>query len=363
MRTRKFGLTALLTTVLGVGSALAEQPQQEPEEKSAVVHIEKPTEGKDYETVILDSDCDSKSLEGLLKKGEDDPIKKGAYEIKISRKPFMIYNFRAKEEEGKIALRTSSWGSGHVLNADGFFLTNYHVVMNCINNGDNVLETPLVVDFQTGLAEQAKILAYNPGFDLALGKIEIPPGKRQLYQDIPIKKHCLGESATVISLTFDDPKYMEKVILRKVALSVRAELDEKENIKFVQHGEVEDENVSFDGIQGQIITYENLRTFLEQKGARLPETRPSKEYFITPFQLRMDNGEALANKISPGNSGSAVYDVRGELCGILGSAAMVEVTARDQSGVEGKSLLYGCVNSKSIRSVIEDYIEAHNKKE
>lgn len=310
---------------------------------------------RDPDKTFVVKKVEAKSLDALLEEGKTKLPETKTAHVVIKRKPSALYCLSVKQEDEGLVVDKLEAGSAHILNPEGFFLTNYHVVKDHLKR-----ITPrylLLSDFQTGLVAGAEILAYNPYKDIALGKIEIPENKRRLYRKINLTKKEPEKDEWAGTITFEKPGYVAESYMKIINTLKR---DENRRPIPVQERElVEDQNLFFIFSEGRILDEEDYTKKVKEAAEKLKK-RPSlprkgNHLYVSPKTARM---RPSANFIWEGNSGSAIYNSNGELDGIIRAIPKAKLTLTLLTVEERKEVAvwpYEFIGPTSIRVFLNDY--------
>ncbi|MEK7485995.1 MAG: trypsin-like peptidase domain-containing protein, partial [Planctomycetota bacterium] len=169
-------------------------------------------------------------------------------------------------------------GSGWIIHPDGYVITNQHVI-----TGERLLSVTVYEKGEKGLVtekfDQIKIIAMNPGFDLALLKIE-PPKPRKFAYVYLAPYDLLKEGDTVFAI--GAPLGLDRSVSQGIVSNRSRNVDDKLYIQTTTAINPGNSGGPLFNLKGQVIGVTNMKMggfMIEGLGYAIP-VRYVKEFLL-----------------------------------------------------------------------------------
>ena len=366
MRYRQIKRNLLAATLIGATISLfgcaPEDSTQKEEIKNGHAKTAKPLQNVDG--VVINERLppeEVRSLEALLIGGDDTaPSAREAFGDKpatldIDKFPSLAYTLFITQKGSKdggvdVSFYSPSGGSCFIINKDGFFLTNYHVIDDFLLGKRDGKPLLLIHDPIGGFLERAKILAYSTkeGDDIALGKVDVP--KSVDFPNILIMKKDPVYPAWVYSPIFTNSDFIADTL--RVRSPKIWSWGLGEDGKNHQLWQVDYKRLGIKLPAGNVA--DELEWVDAQRGDSIVVDTQGQSIFDIKEDLRYGGDGQDPRKlhgIIRGNSGGPVFNARGELVGIISSILNPDLPVK----TDAHPVFF--VGAGRIRQVIGGYVK------
>lgn len=298
-----------------------------------------------FNPLLNSPEKERESLEKLLSSTSASETSTGLCHI-YTLKALLKVNDRASLNINPIAL-----GSAHILNQDGYFLTNNHV-FDLFFKGKNE-HLLLLYDPRTGLTAPVYILARDSERDIALGKVDINPSLKEMYNSVNILTSEPEVDAEVYSEVLKNPEYIMDKGFDNLLDSISIGMSRTGKVMFRQKSSVkEDPDIQYLEIKGVVMDDQEYKEVIQKKKINV---RLAIGNHVFAEITNLDSQKLIANVIKS-NSGSPVYIGQG-LCGIIRAVHMTKLELELADGKKAYAIPYEFIGPAKIRQFLKDYLE------